>query len=134
MNQKVFAVIIGLTVSYFSYEWAVNPEPRLQRQKEEKIVIKSRRSFLHLLELTEKTRIIDPLNPDRKVGKTYLSPSDSGWQISGYFRRNEDERWRPWLMSLDNELNVIELRLQGDKNLFSDDIINSERIIILPIH
>ena len=133
INQKVFAVIIGFAVSYYAYKWAVDPAPRLQRQTEEKIVSYARKSFFQLLELTEQTKVIDPLNPDRKVGKTYLASSENGWQVSGFFRRDDLEHWYPWLMNLDNDLNIVELRIQGDKSVFSDDIINSDKIFILPL-
>ena len=133
INQKVFAVIIGLTISYYAYKWVVDPAPRLQRQAEERIVSHARKSVFQLLELTEQTKVIDPLNPNKKVGKTYLAPNDNGWQVSGYLRRDEAEPWYPWLISLDNNLDIVELRIQGDKSLFADDIINSDKIFILPV-
>ena len=38
--------------------------------------------------------MIHPLNPDRDVGKSYIYPLDGDWQISGFYRRNQNEEWR----------------------------------------
>ena len=46
-------------------------------------------------------QLVDPLAPDRKVGKTYIWPVDDGWEVSGFYRRSAQDPWHPFLMSLD---------------------------------
>ncbi len=60
--------------------------------------------------------IVDPLAPQPKVGKVYVYPEDSGWSVSGYYRRNENDSWHSYLMSLDGELGLQTLKL-SDKSL-----------------
>lgn len=57
---------------------------------------------------------MDPLAPDRKVGKVYVYPTADGWQVSGHYRRVGEERWHPWLMSLDGNGGLRSLALRDD--------------------
>ena len=57
-------------------------------------------------------QIVDALAPQRKVGKVYVYPLESGWDISGYYRRDDDDRWHPFLMALDSELSLRSLKVQ----------------------
>ena len=55
--------------------------------------------------------IVDPLAPDRKVGKAYIYRAGTAWEVSGYYRRDDNDLWHPYLMSLDSELNLIVLKI-----------------------
>jgi len=57
---------------------------------------------------------------------------DGDWQISGFYRRNQNEEWRAWLINLDNSLKLIDLRVQGLISDFDEDVLKKENVIILP--
>ena len=56
--------------------------------------------------------IVDPLAPDRKVGKVYVYRDGEGWQVSGYYRRESADAWHPFLMSLDENHSMTSLKVQ----------------------
>ena len=132
--QIVFAIIVGLSLSSFVYFSTISPDSQKQRAIEETVVLEAEKLFFILLELPDSSEIISPINENRDVGKTYIYPSvNGGWQISGYFRRSQLEGWSPWLMNLDESINVIELKVQGRKESFSENISSKSNITIMPI-
>ena len=58
--------------------------------------------------------IVDALSPRRSVGKSYVYPDDSGWELSGFYRRGPSDDWHPWLMHLDRDRKVLLLRVRDD--------------------
>jgi hypothetical protein len=56
--------------------------------------------------------LVDPLAPDRKVGKAYVYRAGEGWEVSGYYRRGEDDPWHPFLMTLDASHVMTNLRIR----------------------
>ena len=55
---------------------------------------------------------VDPLAPRRSVGKVYVYRLHSGWEISGFYRRDENDRWHAYLMGMDAELNLLSLKVR----------------------
>jgi len=132
--QIVFAIIIGLSLSSIVYFSTISPDSQKQRAIEETVALEAEKLFFILLELPDSSEIISPINENRDVGKTYIYPTDNGgWQVSGYFRRSQLEGWSPWLMNLDERVNVIKLKVQGRKESFSENISSKSNIIIMPI-
>jgi hypothetical protein len=105
-----FAIIVGLIVATISYRWVVDPAPREQRERELQVVERARAKLQQLV-AADSLEIVDPLEPDRKVGKVYVYPAGAGWEVSGFYRRNPDDLWHPWLMRLDAELAMVQLRV-----------------------
>ncbi len=58
--------------------------------------------------------LVDPLAPNRQIGKTYIWPDGAGWEISGFYRRGADDRWHPFLLGLDGTLRPVSLKLRDD--------------------
>ncbi|NIV16929.1 MAG: hypothetical protein GWN47_00635 [Woeseiaceae bacterium] len=56
--------------------------------------------------------LVDPLAPDRKVGKAYVYRAGAGWEVSGFYRRDADDRWHPFLMTLDESNSMTSLKVQ----------------------
>jgi len=56
--------------------------------------------------------IVDPLSPQRSVGKVFVYAADGGFEVSGYYRRNESDRWHPYLATLaaDGTLRLLKLQ------------------------
>ncbi|MBT8098155.1 MAG: hypothetical protein KJO82_00325 [Gammaproteobacteria bacterium] len=129
VGQYVFAAVAGCLVAIFAYRWVMNPEPRLERERQEAVVAQSRERLNEVLALGE-LEIVDPLAADRKVGKTYVYRNDGGWEISGYYRRNEADLWHPYLMQLDAELNVTHLRVSD--TALMDRAENAAVLEVLP--
>ncbi len=120
MNHRVgsivFGLAIGLLVAVLSYQWLTDPTNRVARNKEVSVVELSRGILNDTLGIHD-LQIVDALAPQRKVGKVYVYPLENGWDISGYYRRDDDDRWHPFLMALDSELSLRSLRVQ-DSNDF----------------
>jgi len=56
--------------------------------------------------------IVDPVAPDRKVGKVYVYAEPPGWSVSGYYRRTEADRWHPFLARLTADLGLSHLKVR----------------------
>lgn len=111
IGRVAFATIIGLLVAALSYQWITNPEGREERVTQVSVV-ESSRLLLKSVVATEALEIVDPLAPDRKVGKVYVYPEDSGWAVSGFYRRGEGDRWHPYLMMLGADSGLVSLKVQ----------------------
>ena len=66
------------------------------------------RSLLQETLAIESLDIVDPLSPQRKVGKVYIYPENPGWAVSGHYRRDEDDRWHAYLIRLTEEFGLAE--------------------------
>ena len=113
IGQWVFAGIVGLLVAVGAYRWASNPEPGIERGQEEAAVVAARAQLPDALKLTG-VEFVDPVASDRSVGKAYVYRADDGWEVSGYYRRGEDDRWHPFLMTLDASNSMTHLKVQDD--------------------
>ena len=111
VGRVVFAMAVGLAVAVFSYRWITDPTPRVERAREEQVV-KVSRSLLSEIVASDPLEIVDPLAPDRKVGKVYVYAEGPGWAVSGYYRRGEADRWHPFLIHLGDDLGLVRLKAQ----------------------
>lgn len=107
----VFGAVVGLLVAWFSYQWITDPTRQEQRAQQERVVRAARDILIVRLGL-EEPELVDPLEPQRKVGKVYIYPVEGGWEVSGFYRRDEDDRWHAWLMWLDPALGLRSLKVQ----------------------
>ncbi len=115
MNQRagsiIFGIAVGLIVAALSYQWIMNPDRREQRAEEERVVAVSRTLLIEKLAMGD-IELVDALAPQRKVGKVYIYPLANGWEISGYYRRNDDDRWHPYLLTLSTSLSLSSLKIK----------------------
>ena len=74
--------------------------------------------------------MVDPLAPERKVGKVYVYRAGNGWEVSGFYRRNEDDRWNPFMMSLDATNTMVQLKVRDA--VLAETAGNDDRIEALP--
>jgi hypothetical protein len=109
-GRLLFGLGVGLLVAFGAYQWITDPMPRTERQLEETVVIAARNLLESELAISE-VEIVDPLAPDRKVGKSYVYRSEEGWEVSGYYRRDAEDLWHPYLMALDNSLKLTHLKI-----------------------
>ena len=105
VGRSLFALVVGLAVAAFAYQWITDPGPREQRQVEERAVQVSRELLVAAVGV-ESLEIVDPLAPNRKVGKVYIYAENPGWAVSGYYRRDEDDRWHPYLLNMTADLEL----------------------------
>jgi len=117
MNHRVgsiiFGIIVGLAVAAWSYQWLANPERKLAREQQENAVQLSRTLLISKLQLTG-PELVDPLAPQRKVGKVYVYPSQGGWEVSGFYRRSEDDPWHAYLMLIDSDDLLRSLKVRDE--------------------
>jgi hypothetical protein len=106
----VFGLGVGLLVAFVSYRWLIDPSPRIERQLQESAVMASRVVLLETLGRSS-LDIVDPLAPDRVIGKVYVYRANEGWEVSGFYRRNADDLWHPYLMTLDGNNELAHLKV-----------------------
>lgn len=111
VGRIVFALVVGLAVAFYSFEWITNPQPRAERAEEERIVGIARTRLTEMVAADE-LEIVDPLAPNRKVGKAYVYAEPPGWAVSGYYRRSAEDRWHPYLITLDAALGLERLKVE----------------------
>lgn len=121
MNHKVarmiFGFAVGIIVALLSYRWIADTGPRVERQQQERAVIASR-AHLHAVLAIGELELVDPLSPDRVVGKAYVYPASEGWEVSGFYRRNAQDLWHPYLVTLGAETDLLHLKI-SDTSLLS---------------
>ena len=111
IGRAVFAIGVGLVVASLSYQWITNPQGREARALQVNVV-ETARVVLKAVIGSASLEIVDPVSPNRKVGKVYVYPEGGAWSVSGFYRRRDDDRWHPFLMSLDAELELVSLKVQ----------------------
>ena len=121
MNHRVGSIVfglgVGLLVAAWSYQWITTPDKRAQRVEEESVVAVSRSLLGERLGI-EELELVDPIAPNRKVGKVYIYPLAGGWEVSGFYRRGDGDRWHPYLLTLAADLALTSLKVKdGDSRL-----------------
>ena len=125
ITRLIFAFGIGIVVAVFAYRWIIDPTPRTERVMQESVVLVARNLLEQTLEIGT-LEVVDPLAPDRKIGKTYVFPAAQGWEVSGYYRRDDIDLWHPYLMTLDDSLQLTHLKV-SDPVLF--DRVNDKPLL-----
>lgn len=114
------AFAVGLLLALYSFQRITDPEPRMQRAREEAAVLAAREVLLAYVTNGTAVELVDPLQINRRVGKVYVYPADGGWEVSGHYRRGPDDRWHPYLMRLDPQLRLVSLSVRdGNERLLT---------------
>ena len=115
MNHRVgrsaFALLTSLAVAVFAFNWITDPGPRAERAQQEKAVVAARR-LLTTAVAVDGLEIVDPLAPNRRVGKVYVYPEPPGWAVSGFYRRDAQDRWHPYLLTMNEALELQRLKVR----------------------
>jgi len=127
----VFGIAVGLIVATLSFLWIMDPGGREQRAEEEMVVEVSRTVLIGKLAIGD-IELVDPLAPQRKVGKVYIYPLANGWEVSGYYRRNDDDRWHPYLMALSPELSLESLKVRDSDSGLAQMAAMDPTLEVLP--
>lgn len=112
--RLVVAFAVGIFLALYSFERISDPEPALQRAREEAVVLSAREILKSYVSTGMEIEIVDPLATDRSVGKSYIYPTDKGWEVSGHYRRYASDRWHAFLMSLDANVALVSLSVRDD--------------------
>ncbi len=110
--RPMLALSIGILLALYSFERISDPEPALQRAREEAVVMRAREILRDYIPAEVEIEIADPLAPNRVAGKVYIYPTDNGWDVSGHYRRHPSDRWHPFLMSLNPNIELILLSVR----------------------
>ena len=113
--QWVVAITVGVVLSLIAFERATDPEPTRQKAVEEAVVFESRMLLISYVLPGGELQVVDSLAPDNKVGKSYIWPDGTGWEVSGYYRRDAQDPWHPYLMTLDASSDLLSLAVK-DRN------------------
>ena len=128
IGRTLFVLGVSAVVAVSAYYWITDTGGRSHRAAEESIVL-SAREVLHDTLAVGELEIVDPLNPNRKVGKVYVYAEAPGWAVSGFYRRNERDRWHPYLMALSSDGSLQRLKVQ-DPGLLHKAAGNSQIEVI----
>jgi len=131
LGGYVFAFLVGVAITAYLYRWLPNPRLAEERQMQEDAVQVSRR-LLEEIVASGPLDIVDPLAPNRKIGKVYIYPFGDGWQVSGYYRRNDRDLWHPYLMNLDGTLEMSRLKLSDRDAALLRRAASDARLEVLP--
>lgn len=129
IGRGIFALLTSIAVAYFAFQWVTDPQPRTERAREEQVV-KAARSTLRDLVASPGLEIVDPLLPNRKVGKAYVYREPPGWAVSGYYRRGEEDAWHPYLIDMNDDLELQRFKVK-DASLM-DRVASDARLEVLP--
>lgn len=110
----VVALAVGFAIMTFAFLRISDPEPRMQRAREEAAVLAGREILQEYIAIGPNGDVVDPLAPRRSVGRVYVYPTDSGWQVSGYYRRDRTDAWHPFLLELDSAGRLVSLSVRDD--------------------
>lgn len=127
----VFGLVIGMLAALWSYEWISNPSKRLERAEQEQLVMTARRYLENKLQVSD-IEIVDPLSPNRKVGKVYVYPRDPDWEVSGYYRREPDDRWHAYLMTLNADFTLMNLKVQDSDKVLIERSRDDAQLLVIP--
>jgi len=128
IGRAIFAFAVGLLVAYFAFTWISDPAPRAERRLEESVVLEARLKLQQIVAVAD-LDLVDALATNRAIGKTYVYRAGDGWEVSGYYRRGEADRWHPFLMALDSQLAVTNLKVQDAA--LAERALSDSRIEIL---
>jgi hypothetical protein len=130
--KLTLALGIGLTLSLYAYHRVTDPEPAVQRAREEAAVLAARDILRRYVAPANALRIVDPVSPRRKVGKSYIYPTDSGWEISGHYRRGDLDRWHPFLIRLHPDKSLAGLSVKDDDATLAARAREDARLTVQP--
>jgi len=98
---------------------------------EEQVVTRTRNILVETV-ASGQLEIVDPLAPDRRVGKVYIYPGAAGWEISGYYRRDETDLWHPYLMQLDEARELVHLKISDQDPALVERGSNDPLLDVMP--
>lgn len=136
INHRIMRWVVafgfGLIVSLYAFQRISDPGPGMQRAREEAIVRTARDILGETIAPGAALEIVDPLSPDRKVGKVYVYPTDSGWEVSGHYRRGSPDSWHPFLMQLDAGSTLVRLSVRDRDTRLLRRAAEDPRLIVTP--
>lgn len=128
VGKIVFGLSVGLLVAVLAYRWAADTGPSVEKQRQESVVLASRDLLQSTLDIGELV-LVDPLNPDRKVGKVYVYPAGDRWEVSGFYRRDKNDLWHPYLITMDAALALKHMKVSDSALL---DRTGDGKLEVLP--
>ncbi len=111
VGSIVFGLVVGMLIAVGAYQWITAPDRGEQRAVEESVVGVSRSVLEERLDF-ENLEFVDPLAPERKVGKVYVYPLAAGWEVSGFYRRDDGDRWHAYLLTLSGDLELTSIKVK----------------------
>lgn len=112
----IISIGIGVILALQAYQLVTDPEPARRQVIEEAVVREARQILQSYVVPGQELQLVDPLAPNRKIGKVYIWPADNGWDVSGYYRRDKLDHWHPYLMSLDLNSQLRSLAVRDDND------------------
>ncbi|MCH7829839.1 MAG: hypothetical protein IIB75_04655 [Proteobacteria bacterium] len=131
LGRTAFALLAGLLVAYLSYQWITNPEGRAERALQVNVVAAAR-TVLNAAIGAGPLEIVDPVAPNRRVGKAYIYREGENWAVSGHYRRGEGDRWHAYLMLLGPDDAVLSLKVQDTDPQLIERAVTNQQLEVRP--
>ena len=128
----VVAVGVGLVLALWAFERSTDPEPTRQKIVQEVLVQESRLLLSSYVLPGGQLQLVDPLTPDRKVGKVFIMPVDEGWEVSGHYRRDENDPWHRYLIRMDSRSQLLSLAVKDGHPRLIDMSARDEKFSAVP--
>lgn len=126
------AFALGIFLAFYAYERISDPEPAMQRAREEAVVLAARDLLESMVAFDGQIQTVDPLATDRAIGKSYIYPTDDGWEVSGHYRRLGSDRWHPFLMKLDSNVQLVSLLVRDDDERVIEAARDDPKLSVAP--
>ena len=126
----IFLILFIAAITY-TYRKVYEPISVNQREDEIQIIHITRSIIKSYIDISSDIEIIDPLNPNRKIGKSYIFPSDNGWEISGYYKKSGHDNWHPWLISLNSANELVSIAVKDDDSGINKKSIEDPFLLIV---
>lgn len=131
LGRTAFASLAGLLVAFLSYQWITNPEGRAERALQVNVVAAAR-TVLNAAIGAGPLEIVDPVAPNRRVGKAYIYREGENWAVSGHYRRGEGDRWHAYLMLLGPDDAVLSLKVQDTDPQLIERAVTNQQLEVRP--
>lgn len=130
--RLAFAFAVGIALAVYSFQKISDPEPARQRAREEAVVLAARDLLRAAIPADDEIQVVDPLATNRVAGKVYIYPTAEGWEVSGYYRRKDEERWHPFLMRLDGNVQMVSLSVRDKDSRLQRAADSDPKLSVLP--
>ena len=129
-GKWIFALLIGGVLAWLAFERATDPVP-IQQKKQQEQTVQISRGILHdWVSPDSALQIVDPLDPDHRIGDSYIWPNGNEWDVSGFYRRDAADAWHPYIMRLDGENRMVSLSVRDEDIALRERAESDDRVTV----
>lgn len=128
--RLVIALAAGFALAWYAWYRVTDPAPAAERARQEAVVGAARDILRGYVGAA--AEIVDPVDPDQRVGRSYIYPAGDGWEVSGHYRRDAADPWHPFLMRLDGASGLLELSVRDADGELGREAATDPKLTVTP--